>query len=423
MPQRAAFFDSLQQAIDASDQTGATLGLLLVRIRRLRETNRLLGYETGEAFVDAVQAAIGSALRQGDCTWRIGEGEFAVVLPGLRDRNHAALAAAKLLRVLSAPLQAAGRPVLPVVSIGIATAPGDARTARALCRDADEACEHANAGSERYAFYSAPKRVFDFDHADLGEALAGNRLLLYLQPILDLHSGRIDRCEALSRWQHDTLGAIPPDAFVRLAEQTGQIAELTRWSFNVALRHVAEAAAPGGVAPFAVSVNVAVDALRQPGFLEQVTDVLGFWNVPPSRLMLEITESGLMTDPAYCARVLAQLREAGIGVAIDDFGTGYSSMAYLRRLPASELKIDQSFVRDMRDDPRAQKLVASMIDVSHHLGMTTVAEGVEDAETLDMLRAMGCDHAQGYHIGYPAPAAGVALRLARAVATAVTAAG
>ncbi len=403
MPQRDALFASLQNAIGDAAASSRTLGLMVLRIRRLRETARMLGYDVGDALVDAVHALLATALREGDRVWRVGEGEFALVLPGLRDRNHAALAAGKVLRGLGEPLQAAGRAVLPVVSIGIAAAPDDDTEARALYRKADEACERANAGIDRYAFYEPPRRAFDFDHADLRDALAANRLELYLQPIADLREGgRVDRCEALSRWLHPVLGAIPPDAFVQMAEQTGLIAELTRWSLNVALRHVAQSPVL-----FSVAVNVAVDALRQPGFPEQVLDLLALWNVPPGQLLLEITETGLMTDPAHCEHVLRRLREAGIGVAIDDFGTGYSSMAYLRRLPASELKIDQSFVRDMREDPRAHKLVGSMIDVSHHLGLTTVAEGVEDAETLAMLRAMGCDHAQGYHIGRPAPAAEV----------------
>ena len=311
------------------------------------------------------------------------------------------------MRVLHAPLEAAGQQVLPLVSVGIATAPDDATESELLCRRADQACEDAHFISERTAFYSAPEHASAFAHGDLRDALAGNQLELFLQPIADLRSGRIDRCEALSRWTHGTLGPIPPDAFVRMAEQTGLIGELTRWSLNVALRHIAEAIASG--APQrqvpSVAVNIAVDSLLQPGFLEQMRDLLRFWNVPPAQLVLEITESGLMTDPAYCERILRELRGEGIGIAIDDFGTGYSSMAYLRQLPANELKIDRSFVMDMRDDARAQKLVASMIDVSHHLGMTTVAEGVEDAETLSLLQSLGCDFAQGYHIGRPAPAA------------------
>lgn len=408
MLNRVPLFLSLQSAIADASMAGGTLGLLLLRTRRLREVSLLFGYDIGEAFVDAVQAAIAGAVRPQDQVWKTGEGDFVIVLPGLRDPNHAALAAAKLVRVLQAPVDAAGQQVLPAVTVGISTAPHDTADPQMLYRFADMACEDANFNSERFAFYTSPKFAADFSHADLRDAIAGNRLELFLQPIADLASGALNRCEALARWTHPVLGPIPPDAFVRVAEQTGLIGELTRWSLNVALRHVAEAyeAAPGRTATApAVAVNVAIDALQQPGFVEQVHDLLRFWGVPPDKLILEITESELMGDPQYCERVLREFRGKGIGVAIDDFGTGYSSMAYLRRLPASALKIDKSFVQDMLQDPRAEKLVASMIDVSHHLGMTATAEGVENAETLALLQSLGCDHAQGYHVGRPAPAA------------------
>lgn len=408
MLNQVALFESLRGMLASAE---GTTGVLMLRTQRLREVSLLLGYDVGEAFVDAVHAVVQDAVRACDQVWRVGEGEFVALLPGLRDRNHAALAAAKLVRVLQHPLEAAGQRVLPVVAVGIAAAPDDATDAPTLCRCADLACDDAGLSSERFAFYQSQRFASTFSHGDLADAIAGNRLELFLQPIADLASGRLDRCEALARWTHPELGSISPDIFVRVAEQTGLIGELTRWSLNVTLRHVAEAiesrAAGTTQRVPMVSVNIAIPALQQVGFSEQIVDMLRFWNVPPEYLLLEITEGGLMADPAYCERVMQQLRGHGLGIAIDDFGTGYSSMAYLRRLPANELKIDKSFVQDMGKDPRAAKLVGSMIDVSHHLGMAVVAEGVEDAETLSALQAMGCDHAQGYHIGRPAPAAQV----------------
>ena len=401
---RVALFPRLQEAMDACAVAQLTLGLLVVRIRRLRQTGRLLGYDTGEVLVDTIQGMLEGGLREGDALWRTSEDEFAIVLPHLHDRNHAALAAAKFLRALSAPLRVGGHSVMPVVSIGLATSPEDTLDAATLYRYADLACEDAREGDERHAFYVAAPDAPAFDPGELGEALAANALRLHLQRILALGPApaSLERYEALARWQHPRLGAIPPDVFVRVAEQAGQIAELTRWSLNVGLRHASVSAARGKA--FMVSINIAVDALRLPGFTEQVTDLLRFWNVPPERLVLEVTESGLMTDAARSAQILRKLRDIGVGVAIDDFGTGYASMAYLRRLPANELKIDRSFVADMLTDVRARKLVGSMIDVSHHLDMMAVAEGVEDAATLELLRSMGCDHVQGYHISRPGPA-------------------
>lgn len=405
LPSRTALIALLQDTLDSAGAHHATLGLLVLRVRRLLETGRLLGYDAGEALVDAVQTALEDVLREEDGFWRVSDDEFAVVLPGLRNREHVALAAAKLTRTLSQPLRVGEHSVVPLVNIGVATAPDDGGDARTLYRCADQACDDAGTGEERHAFFSAPAHAYDFEPGELADALAASRLQLHLQCVLPLApiAGQLPRYEALARWQHPRLGAIPPDVFVRVAEQTGQIAEFTRWTLNVGLRQAAEAARGG--APFAISINLAVEALRVPGFTEQVIDLLGFWNVPPARLVLEITESGLMTDVERSGEALMRLREAGIGVAIDDFGTGYASMAYLRSLPANELKIDQSFVRDMLADPRARRLVGSMIDVSHHLGMSVVAEGVEDGATLELLRAMGCDHAQGYHISRPLPAA------------------
>lgn len=412
MRNRQALFEAISSSI-AREAGDATLAVLALRIRRVRDLNLMFGYDAGEAFVREVERVVQGALRARDLQWRTWDDTWTLVLPGLRERNHAALAAAKLLRALQAPVQVGGQPMLPAASIGIATFPHDGRDAPLLCRLAEQACEDADAHTDRFAFHQARDTVSNFEHGELREAIAGNRLDLFLQPIADLRCGRIDRCEALSRWNHPVLGAIAPDVFVRVAEQTGLIGELTRWSLNVALRHLSETCARvGRAATPIVSINIAVDVLQQPGFVEQVDDLLRVWGVPAERLVFEITESGLMADPRRCERLLRQLRERGAGVAIDDFGTGYSSMAYLRRLPATELKIDQSFVRDMRTDPRARKLVASMIDLAHHLGLAVVAEGVEDAATLRLLQELGCDHAQGFHVGRPGPAEAVMATLA-----------
>lgn len=394
---------TLRDAIARSRETGMACAVMLLRVRRLREVGVLFGHDVADALMESVAARIAEVLRAGDGCARAGDDSFLLSLPALRDAGHAALAAGKLVRVLQSPTAAGMRKVSPVVDIGIAMCPQHGEDPAALWRFADQACEEARRGSDRFAFYRAsdPRAMFSDD--DLREAMDANQLNLHLQPILDLASGRLDRCEALARWTHPRLGPVPPEIFVRVAEQTGLIAELTRWSLNVALRGVS--ANWGGIDPAEapmISVNVAVDALLLPGFVDQVLDMLRFWAVAPGKLTLEITESALMHDQEQGVRLLQILRDAGVGIAIDDFGTGYSSLAYLHRLPANELKIDKSFVRSMVPDARARALVASIIDVSRHLGMRSVAEGVEDAATLELLRSLGCDHAQGYLIGEPA---------------------
>ena len=408
---RAGLFAAITQARESAPD--ALCGVAFVRAQRLRELEWAHGYGATAQVHAGVRQALTTALRPGDLLFEIGECDFATVLPALRNRNHAGLAAAKLARVVQMPVLVDGQEVRLPYAVGAAVAPEDGEDPETLCKHADQACASAAGTADRHALYAGGEIAVPVPHEALRMAIAGNRLELALQPILDLRTGRLDRCEALSRWNHPDAGAIGPDVFVRVAEQTGLIGELTRWSLNVALRNLS--ALPRELRPV-VSVNVAVDALEQPDFVEQVQQLLRFWNVDPAHLMVEVTESGIMRDLPGSERRLSRLRDGGIGVAIDDFGTGYSSMAYLRRLPASELKIDKSFVRDMYGDPRAAKLVASMIDVSHHLGMHTVAEGVEDAETLELLRALGCEYAQGYHIARPAPAANVLATLAQGLA-------
>ncbi len=411
---RAPIRQAMADGIARSRGQALAAGVLFLRLRRLREVGVLFGYEVGDALMAAVDGRIAEALRAGDRHWRVGDDCFVLSLPLLRDAGHAALAAGKLVRTLQSPLQAGGRRILPVVGIGIALFPEHGDDPETLWRQADQACQEAGHSGDRYAFYSVPGGQAAFSDEDLHAAIVSNQLELHLQPILDLRSGRLDRCEALSRWNHPLLGPVPPQMFVSVAEQTGLIAELTRWGLNVALRHVSDGwSGEGDGGGPGVAVNVAVDALQQAGFVDQVLDQLRFWKVPSEKLTIEITESGLMQNQERCERQLRALREAGVGVAIDDFGTGYSSMAYLHRLPANELKIDRSLVGDMRNDVRARKLVASIIDVAHGLGMLAVAEGVEDGETLALLRAMECDHAQGYYIGAPGPVAEVLPKLGR----------
>lgn len=380
---------------------GAPFAVLVLRTQRMHEVALSLGYAVAEAAADALVDVVRAALRPVDQLFRIGAYDVLVLLPRVRGRAHAELAAAKLVRALDAPLVVDDWNVLPVVAIGGATSPADGTDADLLCRTADRATGIALAAGERFAFGDADADA-GFPLASLRAAIADNALVLHLQEIRSLSGAGPRRYEALARWTHPELGPVSPQRFVEAAERTGLIAELTRWSLNASLRHIAamRVADPGAQ----VSVNLSVDALQWPGFVQQVIDLLAFWGVPADALLLEVTEGALMRDVSRCIQLLQALRGAGIRIAIDDFGTGYASMAYLRRLPVDELKIDRSFVMDMVTDPRALRLVESMIQLSHHLGLETVAEGVEDAETMALLRGVGCDFVQGYHIGRPAPA-------------------
>ncbi len=402
MLNRERLFETLQHLADQASAGEHRLGLLFVRALRLHEFNLEFGYLAGESAAERIESLLTHALRSEDQVLRIGECDFAVLLPSLRNREQAALAAAKLVRTLQRPRSGNDQDLRASIVVGGAICPDDGTGADLLCRCADAACDLAAHGPDRYALHKAGARLPSPSRDDLRHAIATNQLDLYLQPIIDLRDGGSERYEALSRWTHPRLGLIPPETFVRAAETNGLIGDLTRWNINSALRHVS-VARDAGRAP-GVSINLSALVLHQQGLTEQIVDLARFWNVPCAKIVFELTETGLMDDPVYCVGVLEQLRECEFGIAIDDFGTGYSSMAYLERVPATELKIDKSFVTGMRHDPRATKLVVSMINLAHEYGLNAVAEGVEDAEALRKLRKAGCDFAQGHHLGRPCPA-------------------
>lgn len=403
MLNRAATFAELDRALQARHiEDDGLLGMLVVRSQRMREVELTHGYEAAERLGAGMEARLAAALRAQDRVLRIGEHDFLAVLPGLRSRQHAALATAKLVRVLREPVDLDGWQVQPAAAVGVSLAPEDGTDPETLCLRADQACREASATADGFAVWNRDAHAPGFTRDDLREAVAGNCLELYLQPLLDIRHRRICGYEALSRWEHPRLGQVPPPEFVDMAERTGLIGELTRWSLNVALRHLSRLRSSGN--DVHVSVNLSVLTLLEPGFALQVQDMLRLWRVPSRALVLEVTETALMRDMHRGREVLAGLHGMGVRIAIDDFGSGYSSMAYLQQLPVDELKIDRGFIAGIATDRRAMHLAESMIQLGHHLGLEVVAEGVEDEATLAVLRELGCDRAQGYGIGRPAPA-------------------
>ena len=402
----------LQALVEAD--AGATCAVLLVRLQRLRDFRLIHGFSAGDALADAAQARIAEALRRDDRLHRLGDHEFALLLPRLHDENHALLAATRIARGFEQPLPLEGRALLAAVAVGGSVFPGHGEDAETLLRRAEHALDAAERGHERVRLYADGSERPRIPYEWLHDALADNRLDVFLQPILDLRSGAVGGAEALARWHEPEHGPIPPDAFIPLAEETGLIAGLTRWCVHASLRQaaLAQQARPG----FGVAVNLSPRVLGERDLVEQIASALDVWGIPAATLTLEITESALIEDPDTAIRVLRQLRELGIGIAIDDFGAGYSSFTYLRHLPATQLKIDRGFIAGMRSDPRSVQVVCSIVDLGHHLGLEVVAEGVEDARTLSLLRGLNCDHAQGTHIGLPVPAERLVATLGAAVA-------
>ncbi|GAA4869241.1 bifunctional diguanylate cyclase/phosphodiesterase [Luteimonas vadosa] len=375
-------------------------GVLVLRMQRLREFEAIFGYAGTERLSQAIDDRLRRALRSVDQMVRIGDCDFVAILPQLHDRQHALLAANKVARVMSEPFEIMGRPARAMVAVGAATWPHDGTDPDTLCLRADEACLHAARQRGRHALYSGSQRC-EISHDTLHEAILRNQLQVYLQPIHALHDDALVGFESLARW-HDGMDWIPPDLFIPVAEQTGLIDELTQWSINTTLRHCAPvlAANPG----LTCSINLSPRAIFEHGIVDQIESSLKIWNVKPSALTVEITETAFIEDADFLSDVLGELHALGVGIAIDDYGTGFSSLGYLRQFPMTELKIDRSFVLDITQNTRSEQLVAAMIDLAHRLDATVVAEGVEDADSLAVLRRLGCDWYQGYYKARPAPA-------------------
>jgi EAL domain-containing protein (putative c-di-GMP-specific phosphodiesterase class I) len=383
--------------------------IMLVRIQRLQEFRLVHGYEASDAVAPAAAARIRELLRPQDELEQVAENEFIALLPGLLNTGHAMLAGTRVVRAFEAPLMFDGHAVMAPVAVGISLHPENGDDAKALLRRAEIALRDAKRLSERCALYTSGTERMMVPYEWLHDALQGNRLEAHFEPILDMRRNTVCGYESLARWHDVANGVIRPDVFIRLAEDTGLIAELTRWSLNATFRHAAAIRARDCALRF--SVNISPRVFVQRDLVQQITGALSVWDMPPEAVTLEVTESALMEEPLASIAMLHTLREAGLGVSIDDFGAGYSSLAYLKQLPATELKIDRSFVTDMRHDIRSARVVRAIIDLGHQLDLQVVAEGVEDAETLEVLRALGCDRAQGYHIGRSTPASHLMQRI------------
>lgn len=389
-------FEKIDAAIAA--RSDGMLGMMLLRVQRFRQVNLLFADGLGEA----VKSLAGTVLRPEDVVLRIGECDFAILLPNMRNSHHAVLAAHRLVRAFREPISVDGTPVTVMVTLGVAVCPEHGSDAATLCRNAEVAFGNAQRSGAQYALYSQEEVQAEIPFDDLRDAIVNNRLEVYLQPIWDLRNNRMAGAESLARWNHPERGMVPPDAFIPLAEQTGLVVPLTRWSVNATLRHCAAARKAGH--DLMVSINLSARVFHEQGIVEQVLGALNLWEVSPESVVLEVTENAIMEDPELSAQVLRRLRDQGLRIAIDDFGAGYASFSYLKRFPATELKIDRAFVKDILVDARSAQLVRAMIDMAHHLQITAVAEGVEDKEIVDRLIGMGCDFAQGYYFGRPQPA-------------------
>ena len=401
---RAQLLELLDRHIE-TDGKDHSLALLLFDLRDFRRINAGYGQRVGDAVLAAAAERMRAVLRPGDTLFHLGHDEFAVLLRALKIPQVAELAMQKIHAAVSGRHAAGGLELAVAARCGGAVYPLHATDGQSLLQAADMALYQAKMRQQERMLYE--ERLGWAGHqqlelqADLARALSDNQLTLYYQPQFDLQQGRVHGFEALLRWHHAEHGWISPEVFIAAAESSELIDQLSVWTFNTALR---EQQRLHGLLPgTSLAVNLSPCLLNDREIVTLVHGIMNIWDTPPETLVLEITENAMMTDPTRALRTLEGLHDLGIRLSIDDFGTGYSSLAYLQRLPVDELKIDKSFVLDMAHNPHNRQIVQSVIDLAHNLGMHVVAEGIEDAQTRDMLVAMGCDFGQGYHFARPLP--------------------
>ncbi|WP_338797254.1 EAL domain-containing protein [Acidovorax sp. DW039] len=404
LPNRESFRDAVFQAMTPGSGCQA-LSVLTLDLDRFKHVNDVMGYAFGDRLLQAVADRLTRQIPSAhDMVARLGGNEFAVLLKGA-DAGSALAVAQQILRSFEEPLALEDQTVDLSAGIGIAAWPEDAEDADTLLSRSEIAMYAAKrklSGALRYdaSIDSSSAQTLSL-LTELRHAVEHNELKLYLQPKVPLHGQSGWAAEALVRWQHPQRGLVPPMQFIPFAEQTGFVRQLTLWMFEEVARFLAAAQLVGVLR---VSVNLSTRDLLDPELSERLGAILQRYGVAASSFCLEITESAIMDDPQRAEAMLNRLSEQGFKLSIDDFGTGYSSLAYLKRLPVDELKIDKSFVMGMEAGEDDAMIVRSTIDLAHNLGLTVVAEGVENAAILERLRALACDEAQGYHISRPVPA-------------------
>ncbi|MEA2641439.1 MAG: hypothetical protein QOF51_2833 [Chloroflexota bacterium] len=406
LPNRSLLLDRLAQGILFAKRQHGSLALLLMDLDRFKEVNDTFGHLRGDILLRRVARRLEGSLRASDTVARLGGDEFAVILPSV-DTEGGLTAARKLVEVLDEPFEVDEQPLEVRASVGVAMYPTHGEDAESLLRSADVAMYVAKRSHGGCALYSP--RLDDNSMgrfalvAELRRAIEQAELIVHYQPSIDVVTGEVLGVEALARWPHRDRGLLMPDEFIPVAEHAGLIDSLTQWVLDAALRQCHEWREAALETP--LSVNIAARSLHNPQFPDRLAALLGTWSIPASSLTLEISESAIMGDPEQAMTIAKRLADMGVGISIDDFGTGFSSVAYLRLLPVSQIKIDGSFVARIVSSENDLAIARTIIELGHGLGITVVAEGVEDQATLDLLRALRCDGVQGHLLCRPlAPA-------------------
>ncbi|HTX24500.1 MAG TPA: EAL domain-containing protein [Steroidobacteraceae bacterium] len=409
LPNRVLLSDRLEQATRTAQRAGTRVGVAFIDLDRFKEVNDSLGHNAGDALLQQLARRLTRAVREEDTVARMGGDEFVVVFQHLDDARDATSCVTALLQSLRQPVELEGHEITVTASVGISMFPDDASDAQELLRNADAAMYQAKGdGRDRFRFYTSTLNrralsTLSMESA-LRRALDRHEFVLHYQPQVSVATGALIGAEALIRWNHPEQGLLMPGAFIPVAEERGLIGAIDEWVFNEAVRQLG-AWRSQGFQGVPIAVNVSTVPFHEKDFVERVARAITASGVRAEHLELELTESLMMRDVEASVEIMRKLHAMGIRLSIDDFGTGYSSLNYLRRLPISKIKIDQSFVKEMVLHPEGSRLVHGIVGLAKSLGLGVLAEGVESSEQLRLLTEQGCDEAQGFLFSRAVPTA------------------
>lgn len=407
LPNRRQLKEQLSQALKVSRRSDQLLGLMFLDLDNFKSINDTLGHEFGDLLLKTVAERLRRLLRETDMVARFGGDEFVILLKEISDPTGAKSVAEKILASIREPIAIQGRRLHTSTSIGITIAPQDGYDSETLMRNADLAMYRAkDKGRNNYQYFTEAMNRQVAERAtvehELTQALENGQLRLHLQPVLAMDGFRTVGAEALLRWQHPEKGLLMPASFIPIAEESNLIIQVGEWVMREACRIVADLHRRGHK-DISLAVNISPKQFADPGFPHWVHKILKETGTPGSSLNLEITETTLMHDIDHLVESLERLKRLDVTISVDDFGTGYSSLSYLKRLPVDIVKIDQSFIRDIHEDPADTGIIEAIIAMARKLLLQVIAEGVETRQQLDFLVDNACDMAQGYLLGRPEP--------------------